>query len=128
MKIKEDAYLPLFCMLLLFFDASEHMLEIGIPALRIIAFHFPIAAFCIITGSLLQAVGKAVYSMINSICRQLVVLIPAAFLLAQLGNVNYVWFAFLIAEVASMTIIAIFFVKVYKTVIKPLDHESFIKS
>ena len=109
--------------LFLLFDASEHMLSMGVPALRIIAFHFPIAAFCIITGSLLQAVGKAVYSMINSICRQLVVLIPAAFLLAQLGNVNYVWFAFLIAEVASMLLTALFFKKVYSNVIKPLDNE-----
>lgn len=110
--------------LFLLFDASEHMLSMGVPALRIIAIHFPVAAFCIITGSLLQAVGKAVYSMINSICRQLLVLIPVAFLLAQLGNVNYVWFAFLIAEVASMIVIAIFFTKTYKTVIKPLDNNS----
>ena len=107
---------PLF----LLFGASEHMLEMGVVALRIIAFHFPIAAFCIVTGSLLQAVGKAVYSMINSICRQLVVLLPAAYVLAQFGNVNYVWFAFLIAEGASMILTAIFFKKVYGQVIKPL--------
>lgn len=104
----------------LLFGASEHMLEMGIPALRTIALHLPIAAFCIITGSLLQAVGKAVYSMINSICRQLVVLIPSAFLLAQLGKVDYVWFAFVIAEVASMMLTAVFFKKVYSEVIKPL--------
>ena len=107
---------PLF----LLFGASEYMLEMGVVALRIIAFHFPIAAFCIVTGSLFQAVGKAVYSMINSICRQLVVLLPAAYVLAQFGNVNYVWFAFLIAEGASMILTAIFFKKVYKKVIKPL--------
>lgn len=102
------------------FDASEHMLSMGVPALRIIAFHFPIAAFCIVTGSVFQAVGKAVYSMINSICRQLVVLLPAAYILAQFGNVNYVWFAFVIAEGASMVLTAIFFKKVYREVIKPL--------
>lgn len=107
---------PLF----LLFGASEHMLGMGVPALRIIAWHFPIAAFCIVTGSVLQAVGKAVYSMINSICRQLVVLLPVAFLLAQLGDVNYVWFAFVIAEGVSMILTAIFFRKVYKEVIKPL--------
>lgn len=106
--------------LFLMFDASEHMLGMGVPALRIIAFHFPVAAFCIVTGSLFQAVGKATYSMINSICRQLVVLIPSAYLLAQLGNVNYVWFAFLIAEVASMLLTAVYFKKVYREVIKPL--------
>ena len=107
---------PLF----LLFGASDHMLEMGIPALRIIGLHFPIAAFCIVTGSVFQAVGKAVYSMINSICRQLVVLLPAAYVLAQLGNVNYVWFAFLIAEGASMLLTAVFFKKVYRDVIKPL--------
>lgn len=106
--------------LFMMFDASEHMLGMGVPALRIIAFHFPVAAFCIVTGSLFQAVGKATYSMINSICRQLVVLLPAAYFLAQLGNVNYVWFAFLIAEVASMLLTAVFFKKVYREVIKPL--------
>lgn len=106
--------------LFLLFGASDHMLGMGIPALRIIAFHFPIAAFCIVTGSVFQAVGKAVYSMINSICRQLVVLLPAAYILAQFGNVNYVWFAFLIAEGASMLLTAVFFKKVYKEVIKPL--------
>lgn len=107
---------PLF----LLFGASDHMLEMGVAALRIIAFHFPVAAFCIVTGSLFQAIGKAVYSMINSICRQLVVLLPAAYVLAQFGNVNYVWFAFLIAEVASMILTAVFFKKVYREVIKPL--------
>ena len=102
------------------FDASEHMLSMGIPALRIICLHFPVAAFCIVTGSVFQAVGKAVYSMINSICRQLVVLLPAAYVLAQFGNVNYVWFEFLIAEGAAMVVTAIFFKKVYREVIKPL--------
>lgn len=106
--------------LFLLFGASEYMLGMGVPALRIIAIHFPVAAFCIVTGSVLQAVGKATYSMINSICRQIVVLIPAAYLLAQLGNVNYVWFAFVIAEGVSMILTAIFFKKVYREVIKPL--------
>lgn len=103
--------------LFLLFGASEHMLGMGVPALRIIAIHFPIAAYCIVTGSVLQAVGKAVYSMINSICRQLLVLIPVAYLLAQLGNVNYVWFAFLIAEGVSMILTTVFFRKVYREVI-----------
>ena len=100
-----------------FFNASEHMLEMGVPALRIIGIHFPVAAFCIITGSLFQALGNAVYSMINSICRQIVVLIPAAYLLAQLGNVNYVWWAFPIAEIASAILTTIFLIKVKKNVI-----------
>jgi Na+-driven multidrug efflux pump len=106
--------------LFLLFGASDYMLAMGVPALRIIAIHFPVAAFCIVTGSLFQAIGKATYSMINSICRQLVVLIPSAFLLAQLGNVNYVWFAFLIAEVASMILTTLFFKKVYRDIIQTL--------
>ncbi len=100
-----------------FFNASEHMLSMGVPALRIISVHFPVAAFCIITGTLFQALGNAVYSMINSICRQLVVLLPAAYLLAQLGNVNYVWWAFPIAEIASAILTIIFYIKMKKNVI-----------
>ena len=93
------------------------MLSMGVPALRIVSVHFPVAAFCIITGTLFQALGHAVYSMINSICRQLVVLLPAAYLLAQLGNVNYVWWSLPIAEVASATLTIIFFIKVKRNVI-----------
>lgn len=103
--------------LFMLFDASDHMLSMGIPALRIICVHFPVAAFCIITGSLFQALGNAVYSMINSICRQLIVLLPAAYLLAQLGNVNYVWWAFPIAEVASGLVTVLFLFKIKKQVI-----------
>lgn len=99
------------------FDASEHMLTMGIPALRIISLSFPIAAYCIVTGSLFQALGNAVYSMINSICRQLVVLLPAAFLLARLGNVNYVWWAFPIAEICSGTVTTLFLIKFKKQVL-----------
>ena len=84
--------------LLSIFDASPEMLSIGIPALRIISLHFLLAGFCIITTSLFQAIGNGVISMLISIARQLLVLLPAAYLLSLLGNVNYVWFAFFIAE------------------------------
>jgi Na+-driven multidrug efflux pump len=84
------------------------MLEIGVMALRVIAIHFPVAGFCIVAGSVCQALGKPVYSLINSICRQLVVLLPAAWLLAQTGNLTLVWFSFPIAEVASMILSTIF--------------------
>ena len=70
------------------FNASDSMLAMGITALKIICIHFPVAAFCIVTGSLFQALGKATYSMINSIMRQLVVLLPVAYLLGLTGNVN----------------------------------------
>lgn len=106
--------------LFLLFDASDHMLSMGIPALRIISIHFPIAGICIIGGSMFQALGNAVYSMITSICRQLLVLLPAAWLLAQLGNVDFVWWAFPIAEVVSLTLNVIFMIKINKNVISKI--------
>ncbi len=90
--------------LLSIFSASDQMLEIGRPALRTIAVHFPIAAVCIVLGSTFQALSESIYSLIVSLCRQLIVLIPAAWLLAQLGNVNLVWWSFPIAEIASLTV------------------------
>lgn len=107
--------------LFLLFDASEHMLSMGVPALRIISVHFMLAGFCIVSGSVFQALGKAVYSMINSICRQLVVLIPVAYLLSLLGNVNYVWWSLPIAELMSVLMSSIFMIRIYKTIIKPME-------
>lgn len=106
--------------LFLLFDASEHMLSMGIPALRIICLSFPVAAYCIVTGSLFQALGNAVYSMLNSICRQLLVLLPVAYLLAQLGNVNYVWWSFPIAEISSATLTTIFLLRLKRQVINKI--------
>ena len=103
--------------LFMLFDASEHMLSMGVPALRIISLHFIIAGFCIVAGSVFQALGNAVYSMINSICRQLVVLLPAAYILARIGGVNYVWWSFPIAELMSLIMSVIFMVKIYKDII-----------
>lgn len=90
------------------FSASPEMLEIGIPALRIIGVHFIVAGFCIVSGSVFQAIGNPVYSLINSICRQLVVLLPAAWLLSKTGVLMLVWLAFPIAEVVSLIISAFF--------------------
>jgi Na+-driven multidrug efflux pump len=100
--------------LLGFFNASEDMLAIGVPALHIISVHFPIAAVCIVLGSVFQAFSQSIYSLIISIGRQLVILIPAAWLLAQSGNVNNVWWCFLIAESASLMLSVIFFRKIYR--------------
>ena len=107
--------------LLNIFDASEQMLSIGIPALRIISLHFLLAGFNIIALSTCQALGKAVYSMITSICRQLVVLLPAAYILSRFGDVNYVWWSFPIAEIAALIITAGFLIKTYKENIKPIQ-------
>jgi putative MATE family efflux protein len=100
--------------LLSFFNASEEMLEIGVPALRIIGTHLLLAGFCIIAGSVCQAIGKPVYSLIVSVCRQLVVLLPAAWLLSLTGRLELVWFAFPIAECVSLVLSAIFLSKTMK--------------
>ena len=97
--------------LLSFFNASEEMLTIGVPALRIIGIHFVLAGFCIIAGSVCQAIGNPTHSLIVSVCRQLLVLLPVAWLLAQTGRLELVWFAFPIAECVSLILSAIFLAK-----------------
>ena len=94
--------------LLSFFNASGDMLSIGRLALRIISVHFPLAGFAIIAGSVCQAIGNPLYSLTISVCRQLVVLLPAAWLLAQTGRLELVWLAFPAAEIVSVTLSAIF--------------------
>ena len=96
--------------LLLMFDASDAMLEIGAPALRIMSLAFVFAGIGIVSGSSCQAFGYSVYSMLISIARQIVVLIPAAYLLSLSGVLRSVWFAFPIAEVASL-ILSLFFLR-----------------
>ena len=100
--------------LLSLFDASPDMLAIGKPALRIIGIHFPLAGFCIITLSVCQAIGNPMYSLTVSVCRQLVVLLPAAWLLSRTGNLDLVWLAFPIAELMSLTLSSIFLRKTIK--------------
>ena len=94
--------------LLGFFTPSEEMLAIGPTALRIISIHFLLAGFDIIAGSVCQAIGNPFYSLIISVCRQLLVLLPAAWLLAQTGRLELVWLAFLIAEFMSLVLSTIF--------------------
>lgn len=100
--------------LLSIFNASENMIAIGVPALRIIAIHLCLAGFCIIAGSVCQAIGNPIYSLIVSVCRQLVVLIPAAWLLSKTGILEMVWWAFPIAEVCSLILSSIFLAKTMK--------------
>ena len=104
------------------FEASETMIAIGVPALRIISISFPVAGFCIASGSAFQALGRATYSMFNSIARQLLVLLPVAFVLAQFGNVDLVWWCYPIAEIVSMTMTIIFLRKLNKEVISKIGH------
>ena len=102
------------------FAASDAMLAIGIPALRIICLHFLLAGMSIILSSSFQALGNGMFSLIVSICRQLVVLIPAAWLLSQTGNVNMVWWSFVIAELVSVVMSFALFAQLNKKIIAPL--------
>ena len=100
--------------LLSFFKASDDMLAIGIPALRTICLSFPLAGVCIAMGSIFQAFSKSLYSLIVSIGRQLVVLIPVAWLFSKTGVIDLVWWAFPIAELMSLALSSYFFRKLYK--------------
>ena len=107
--------------LLRIFDASEEMLRIGVPALRIISLSFPVAGLCIGCGSVFQALGFSIYSMITSMVRQLAVLVPCAYLIGRLtGNVTMVWWAFVVAEVFSLMLTMYFYRKVDRNVIRTL--------
>lgn len=104
------------------FNPSDEFLAIGVKALRIISIHFPIAAVCIVLGSVFQALGNGIYSTIVSLARQLVVLLPAAYLLSLTGDVGMVWWSFVIAELMSLLVTTICYVKIYKDRIKPLEN------
>ena len=107
--------------LLRLFDASEEMLRLGVPALRIISISFPLAGFGIGAGSVFQALGYSVYSMIISLIRQLVVLIPCAYAIGRVtGDVTGVWWAFVIAELVSLTASALYLRRVNRDVIRTL--------
>lgn len=107
-------------LLLGMFNPSPEFLSIGRAALRTISWSFPIAAVCISLGASFQALGNGIYSTITSICRQLVVLLPVAFLLSLSGHVNSVWLAYPLAEIASCAVTLFFFVRIYRQKIKPL--------
>ena len=106
--------------LLNIFEPSPTFLELGRTALRIISIHFPIAAIGISLSTSFQALGNGIYSTIVSLCRQMVALLPAAYLLSLTGSVHMVWWAFPIAEVVSSVVTLILFAKIYKQKIKPL--------
>ncbi len=106
-------------LLSIFTDTPEYH-HIGAAALRGISCSFPLAAICIAVGASFQALGKGIYSTITSLCRQMVVLLPAAYLLSLTGEVNAVWWSFPIAEIMSLLVTAICFARIYKRQIKPL--------
>jgi putative MATE family efflux protein len=120
MAIGTATFLAIPKTLLQLFNASDDMISIGIPALRTISLSFPIAGACIVMGSIFQAFSKSIYSLIVSVGRQLVVLIPAAWLLSKTGVLSSVWFAFPIAEIASFILSVTLFTKLFKSTISKL--------
>lgn len=106
------------------FDASEHMLSIGVPALRIISLSFLFAGYCIIVGSVFQALGNAVYSLVISAARQLFVILPVAYVFARLFGLSSVWWSIPIAEIVSVTLSTILLRRIYLLKIKPLESKS----
>lgn len=106
--------------LLLAFNASPNMLKLGIPALRIISLSFVFAGAGIVMSSAFQAMGQAYKSTLMSLVRQIVVILPVAYLLSLTNNVNLVWFAFPIAEIVSIILCIVFYIDLYKKVIKNL--------
>lgn len=103
------------------FSASDEMMRIGVPALRTIALHFPLAALSITFISVFQALGRGLFSMLTSFVRQIIVLLPAAWLLSLTGNIHNIWWAFVIAELGSLVTCLIGFRSVYKSQILTLD-------
>lgn len=106
--------------LLLMFNATEAMLEIGVPALRIISICFIPAGFCVISGSVFQALGSGLPSMLESIGRQLVVLLPLAYILSITGGLDAVWWSYPLSEIVSVAMCAAFLRYFYVKRIKPL--------
>ena len=102
------------------FKLSDTFVALGKEALRIISLHFPIAAICIALGASFQALGNGMYSTITSLCRQMIALLPAAYLLSLSGDVNLVWWAFPIAELVSLAATTFFFVRIYRKKIQTL--------
>ena len=102
------------------FEASEAMLEIGVPALRIISLSFVFAGFGIVVGSVFQALGNGVYSLSVSVARQLVVILPVAYVFARLMGLSAVWWAFPISEIVAVSMSGLLFRKIYQEKIRPL--------
>ena len=106
------------------FNPTEEFLAIGVKALHILCLPFPVAAICIALGASFQALGKGSYSTIVSLCRQLIVLLPVAYLLSLTGDVNNVWWSFPIAEVMSALVTGLLFGRLYRRKVKPLFEDA----
>ena len=106
------------------FRASENMLAIGVPALKIISISFLFAGYCIIVGSIFQALGNGVYSLIISATRQLIVILPVAYIFATVFGLSMVWWAIPIAEIVSVILSTLLLKRIYRKVINPLPDQA----
>ena len=106
--------------LLRMFNASEDMISIGVTALRIISLSFLLAGFCIVIGSVFQALGNGMYSLITSVCRQLLVLLPVAYIFAHAFGLHAVWWSYPVAELASLAASVYLLKKIYDSHLKNL--------
>ena len=102
------------------FNADEEMVRMGVSAMRIVSIHFPLAAVGISLSASFQSMGVGVYATITSVCRQLLALVPVAWLLSLTGNVNAVWWSFPVAEVVSAVVSVLLYIRIYKNKIKPM--------
>lgn len=107
--------------LLSLFEASAELTQIGTIALRTISISFPVAAFCIMISSLFQALGLGIYSLMISALRQIVVILPAAYILASTFGLNAIWWSFPIAEIVALVICVFVFIRINRKYIQPLD-------
>lgn len=114
--------------ILLLFNASNEMMAIGVPALRIISIHFVIAGFNVICSTVFQAFGKGMLSLTNSVVRQLVVLVPLAYLFSLTGNIQAIWWSYLFAELAAAALSVYFLRLIYKRIIQPMPEEGELDS
>lgn len=108
--------------LLMLFDASEQMLEMGIPALRTISISFLFAGYCIIVCSVFQALGNGVYSLLVSFARQLVCLLPMAYVFSRIWGIHAVWYAYPLAEITALVMCTLLLIRIYDKKIRILDH------
>lgn len=110
-------------LLLIFNTGDSTLLTYGVPALRIIGWHYLLAWFCIVGGTVYQSLGNGIYSLIVSVARQLVVLIPAAYIFARIGGLSLIWWSFPVAELMSFAVNCFFMYRINKNIISKVpDH------
>lgn len=106
--------------LMALFDSPPEMVKMGVVALHIISLNFPFAGYAIMRGAAFQALGKSVYSMNISLVRQLLIIIPCAYIYAKLGGVNAVWWAFPTAEIAGLSMSAFYTGRIRKEILSKM--------